>query len=151
MPYTIFSNLGLGESTLTRMSIQLADRSLKYPRGIVENMLVKIDKFVFPVDFIILDMEEDTFGPLILRRPFLATARSLIDVCTDKLTLRVEDVDVTFDIGKSMKHPQYTIDSAYVLDMCEPIMSCHLRKTIEKETCDTQLIMEKAHAISSVK
>ncbi|XP_076959059.1 uncharacterized protein LOC143635027 [Bidens hawaiensis] len=149
MPYTIFTKLGLGEPIPTRMSIQLAGRSMKYPRCIVENILVKIDKFVFPVGFVILYMDKDTYVPIILGRPFLDTARELIDVCTDKLTLRVEDEEVTFDIGKSKKHPQYTDDYAYFLDMCESIVSCLLRKTIEKEACDTHLIEEKAHTISS--
>ncbi|XP_076905457.1 uncharacterized protein LOC143561214 [Bidens hawaiensis] len=143
IPYMVFFKLGLGEHTPTRMSIQLANRSVKYPRGIVENMLVKIDKFVFPFDFVILDMDEDNFVPLTLGRPFLATARALIDVCTCKLTLRVEDEDVTFDIGRSMKHPQYTDDFAYILDMCKSIVSYHLRKATEKEACDTQLIEKK--------
>ncbi|XP_022041981.1 uncharacterized protein LOC110944635 [Helianthus annuus] len=106
MPYAVFAKLDLGDPKPTRMSIQLADRSVKYPRGIVENMLVKIDKFVFPVDFVILDMDEDKNVPFILGRPFLATARALIDVCTGRLTLRVDDEEVTFDIGKSMQHSQ---------------------------------------------
>ena len=87
MPYSIFAKLNLGEPSPTRMSIQLADRSVKFPRGIVENMLVKVDNFVFPVDFFILDMDEDSEVPLILGRPFLATARALIDVYDCKLTL----------------------------------------------------------------
>ncbi|XP_076949118.1 uncharacterized protein LOC143621644 [Bidens hawaiensis] len=87
--------LDLGEPKPTRMSIQLADRSVKYPRGIVENMLVKIDKFVFHVDFVILDTDEDKNVPLILGRPFLPTARALIDVCTGRLTLRVGDEEDT--------------------------------------------------------
>ncbi|XP_021980186.1 uncharacterized protein LOC110876319 [Helianthus annuus] len=53
MPYSIFAKLNLGEPSPARMSLQLADRSVKFPRGIVENMLVKVDKFVFPVDFVI--------------------------------------------------------------------------------------------------
>ncbi|XP_022024661.1 uncharacterized protein LOC110924996 [Helianthus annuus] len=106
MPYAVFAKLELGEPKPTRISMQLADRSVKYPRGIVENMLVKIDKFVFPVDFVILDMDEDKNVPLILGRPFLATVRALIDVCTGRLTFRVNDEEVTFDIGKSMQHSQ---------------------------------------------
>ncbi|XP_076954997.1 uncharacterized protein LOC143629670 [Bidens hawaiensis] len=98
MPYSVSSKLDLGEPKPTRMSIQLADRSVKYPPGIVENMIVKIDKFVFPVDFVILEMDEDKNVPIILGRPFLATARALIDVCTGRLTLRFGDEEVTFDI-----------------------------------------------------
>ncbi|KAI3795194.1 hypothetical protein L1987_37843 [Smallanthus sonchifolius] len=73
------------------MSIALADRSIKYPRQIVENLLVKVGKFVFPVDFVILDMEVDDRVPLILRSPFLCTAKAVIDVFDGKLTLRVGD------------------------------------------------------------
>ena len=89
LPYDIFKKLGLGEPKPTRMSIQLADRSIKYPRGIIEDVLVKIDKFIFPVDFVILDMDEDVNVPLILGRPFLATAKAIIDVHDGKLILMV--------------------------------------------------------------
>ncbi|XP_027368188.1 uncharacterized protein LOC113874166 [Abrus precatorius] len=98
MPYSVFKKLGLGEPRPTRMSIQLADRSIKYLRGIIEDVLVKVDKFIFPVDFVILDMDEDTDVPLILGRPFLATARAIIDVKDGKLILRVGDENVTFKI-----------------------------------------------------
>jgi hypothetical protein len=119
MPYSVFAKLDLGEPKPTKMSIQLADRSVKYPRGIVENMLVKIDKFVFPVDFVILDMDEDKNVPLILGRPFLATSRALIDVCDSKLTLRVDDEQVVFDIKDSMRHTQDHDDSLYYIDVID--------------------------------
>jgi hypothetical protein len=64
----------------TRMTLQLADKYLKFPYGVVEDVLVKVDKFLFPVDFIIMDMEEDLEVPLILGRPFMKTARVVIDV-----------------------------------------------------------------------
>ena len=66
MPFSIFRKLGLGEPKPTTITLQLADRSIKYPRGIVEDVLVKVNKFIFPVDFIVLDMEEDYDVPLIL-------------------------------------------------------------------------------------
>ncbi|KAL0401941.1 UNVERIFIED_CONTAM: hypothetical protein Slati_4224000 [Sesamum latifolium] len=80
MPYSIFQKLGMHELTPTIITLQLADRSIKYPRGIVEDVLVKVGKFIIPIDFIMLDMEEYVNMPLILGRPFLATSRSLIDV-----------------------------------------------------------------------
>ncbi|KAI3694808.1 hypothetical protein L1987_77789 [Smallanthus sonchifolius] len=89
MPYSLYKQLDLGEPQPTRMSISLVDRSVKYPRGIVENLLVKVNKFVFPMDFDILDMEVDDGVPLILGRPFLRTAKALIDVFDGKLTLCV--------------------------------------------------------------
>ena len=60
------------------MSLQLTNRSITYPRGIVKDVLVKVDKFIFPVDFIVMDMEEDHEVPLILGRPFLATGRAML-------------------------------------------------------------------------
>ncbi|XP_076914017.1 uncharacterized protein LOC143572854 [Bidens hawaiensis] len=89
MPYCLYEKLDLGELTLTRMSLSLADRSVKYPRGIIENLLVKVDKLVFPVTFVVLDMEADEKVPIILGRPFLRTAMELIDVYDGKITLRV--------------------------------------------------------------
>ncbi|XP_076917407.1 uncharacterized protein LOC143577464 [Bidens hawaiensis] len=83
MPYSLYEKLELGELTPTRMSLSLADRSVKYPRGIIENLLVKVDKFVFPVDFVVLDMEANEKVPIILSRPLLRTAKALIDVCFD--------------------------------------------------------------------
>ena len=81
----------------------MADRSLAYPRGVVEDVLVKVDKFIFPADFIVLDMEEDADIPLLLGRPFLATGRTLIDVQKGELTMRVQDEQVTFNVFSAMK------------------------------------------------
>ncbi|GKB41636.1 hypothetical protein Tco_0886578 [Tanacetum coccineum] len=89
MPLLTYLNLGLGELAHTKLTVELADRTVKYPKGIAENVLVGIDKFVFPADFIILDMLEDIKVPLILGRPFLSTARAKIDVSKRKITLRV--------------------------------------------------------------
>ncbi|KAA3483461.1 Transposon Ty3-I Gag-Pol polyprotein [Gossypium australe] len=93
--FTIPCLIGLGKPKQTRMSIQLADKTIRIPRGIIEDVLVKIDKFVFPVDFVVLDMDEGNTIPLILGRPFLATARTKIDVDAGKLILCVGDKTVT--------------------------------------------------------
>ncbi|GJZ16675.1 reverse transcriptase domain-containing protein [Tanacetum coccineum] len=85
------------------MSIQLADRSIKYPIRVCENLLLKVGKFIFPVDFVVLEMDEDELVSIILGRPFLATARAVIDVHEGKLILRVENETITFNIEKSMK------------------------------------------------
>ncbi|GKE10405.1 reverse transcriptase domain-containing protein [Tanacetum coccineum] len=71
------------------MSLELADRSIQYPQGIAEDVLIKIDKFILPIDFVILDMREDSRISIIIGRPFLATARAMIDVFNKKITLRV--------------------------------------------------------------
>ncbi|XP_070003563.1 uncharacterized protein [Nicotiana sylvestris] len=80
MPFSIFRKLELGEMKDTGVSLQLPDQSTKKLKGILENVLVRVDKFIFPVDFIVLEMEENTKVPLILGRPFLAIGRAIIDV-----------------------------------------------------------------------
>ncbi|KAI3806772.1 hypothetical protein L1987_22687 [Smallanthus sonchifolius] len=110
MSYSVYKQLDLGELQPTRMSIFLADRSVKYPRGVVENLLVKVSKFVFPVGFVILDMEVDDRVPLILGRPFLRTAKAMTDVFDGKLTLRVGDSDPMLEVGEpapNLEEPSY--------------------------------------------
>ena len=89
LPLSIFRRLGLGKARPTNMTLQLVDRSLKQLRGVIEDVLVKVDKFIFPADFIVLDMEKDMEIPIILGRPFLATGRVMIDVQRGELELRV--------------------------------------------------------------
>nr|GEW90820.1 hypothetical protein [Tanacetum cinerariifolium] len=91
IPYTMYEKLGLGEPTPTRMSLELADRPIQYPKRIFENVLIKVDKFVLPINFVILDMPEDSRSPINLGRPFLATARAMIDVFNKKTTLRAHE------------------------------------------------------------
>ncbi|GJY58115.1 reverse transcriptase domain-containing protein, partial [Tanacetum coccineum] len=93
MSYTMYEKLGLGEPKPTRMSLELADRSIQYPRGIVENVLIKVEKFVLPIDFVILDMPENSRIPIILGRPFLATARAMIDRMIE--CYGIDELDVT--------------------------------------------------------
>ena len=80
------------------MTLQLADKSIAYPRRVLEDVLVKIDKFIFFIDFVVLDMEEDEQVPLILGWPFLA--RALIDVHKGNLILRINNEKVTFNVYK---------------------------------------------------
>ena len=83
LPYSVYKQLGLGELKPTNITLSLADRSVKIPKGIVEDVLVKIDKFYYPVDFVVLDTEPIANGPnhvpIILGRPFLATANAIIN------------------------------------------------------------------------
>ncbi|GKE49752.1 hypothetical protein Tco_1481010 [Tanacetum coccineum] len=88
MPLSAYLNLGLGELAHTKLTAELAYRTMKYPKGIAKNVLAGIGKFVFPVNFIILDMLEDVKVFLILERPFLSTAHAKINVFKRKITLR---------------------------------------------------------------
>ncbi|GJR08882.1 ribonuclease H-like domain-containing protein [Tanacetum coccineum] len=112
MPFSTYTNLGLGILSHTRLTIELADRTIKQPRGIAENVLVRIGKFIFPIDFIILDIPEDDDVPLILGRPFLSTAHSKIDVFKRKITLRVREEKLVF---KSIKPATSIIKRVFVI------------------------------------
>ncbi|GKD71123.1 reverse transcriptase domain-containing protein, partial [Tanacetum coccineum] len=107
MPILTYLNLGLGE---------LADRIVKYLKGIAKNVLVRIGKFTFPVDFIILDMPKDIKVPLILGRPFLSTAHAKIDVYKRNITLRVGEERIVFI---SVKPTSSLIKRVYMLSLRE--------------------------------
>ena len=103
----------------TTIILQLADRSLAYPRGIVEDVLVKVDEFI-------LDMEEDSEIPIIFGRPFLATGKAIIDVQQGKLTLRVNDENVVFNIYKSLSHHDEG-STCHAIDIIDYTISKHVK------------------------
>ena len=98
MPLSVVRRLSLGELTPTTITLQMADRSMAQPEGILEDVLVMVGKFIFLVDFVVMQMEEDTQVPLLLGRPFLAIGAALFDVQKGELTLRVGDEAVHFNI-----------------------------------------------------
>ena len=122
MPLSIFRRLGLGEAKPATVILKLADRSLKHLRGLIEDVLVKVDKFTFPTDFTVLDMEEDREIPIILGRPFLATGRALIDVQKWEVRLRVQDEEVKFSMFQAIRHPTKG-DLCYLIENIEAIVS----------------------------
>nr|GEU58298.1 retrovirus-related Pol polyprotein from transposon TNT 1-94 [Tanacetum cinerariifolium] len=108
IPFSMFKCLGLGNPRPVNMVIEMADRSMKSPKGIVENVLVKIHKFIFPVDFVILDIIKDDKVPIILGRPMLATAQARIDVFEGKISLEdLEELlmndDINGDLGNFLQ------------------------------------------------
>ena len=105
IPLSMWKKIGDVEVRPTKMTLQLADRSIKYPYGIVEDMIVKVDKFLFLVDFVVMDMEEDVEVPLILGKPFMKTVKVIIDVDKGKLKVCGQDEEVSFDVFEAMKHP----------------------------------------------
>ncbi|GKD96177.1 DNA-directed DNA polymerase [Tanacetum coccineum] len=116
MPLSTYLTFGLGELAHTKLTVELADRIVKYPKEIAENVLVGIGKFVFLVDFIILDMPEDIKVPLILGIPFLSTAHAKIDVFKRKITLRVGEEKIIFN---SVKPASSLIKRVYMLSLRE--------------------------------
>ncbi|KAH9727218.1 hypothetical protein KPL70_008578 [Citrus sinensis] len=114
MPLSVFKQLGIEECKPTTVTLQLADRSHAYPEGKIEDVLVKVDKFIFPVDFIVLNFEADKEVPIILGRPFLATGKTLIDVHKRELTMRVNDQQVTFNVLEAMRNPDEVEDCNFL-------------------------------------
>ena len=115
MPLSVVRILSLGELTPTAITLQMADRSMAQPEGVLEDVLVKVGKFIFLVDFFIMKMEEDTQVPLLLGRPFLATGAALIDVQKGELTLRVGNEVVHFNLNKSLELPD--VDAKNCMDV----------------------------------
>jgi len=110
MPLSMLKKIGDIELQPTRMTLLLADRPVKHPRGIVQDLLIKVDKFYFPVDFEVMDIEEGVDVPLILGRPFMKTTRVIIDVDKGKLKVRVQDEEVNFNVFEAMKYPTESKD-----------------------------------------
>ncbi|KAL5568112.1 hypothetical protein UlMin_024687 [Ulmus minor] len=138
MPMSIFKKLGIGEARPTTVSLQLADRSIAHPEGKIEDVLVKVDKFIFPVDFIVLDYEADLEVPIILGRPFLATGRTLIDVQKGELTMRVQDEHVTFNVFQSMKFPS-DMEECSVISLADSLVAKQLERCYEDSLQSTML------------
>jgi hypothetical protein len=109
LPYSVYLQLRLGELKPTSMTLQLADQSVKIPWGIVEDVLMKVDKFYFPVDFIVLDTEPiqmiGTEIPVILGQPFLATANTLINCRLGVMKISFENMTVELNIFHIKKQP----------------------------------------------
>lgn len=112
IPLDFFKKLGVGESKPTRMSIQLVNRSTKYPTGIIKDVLVQIEDLVFYINFVLIDMSGDIEVLLILGRPFLATTNALIDVEEGNLTLRLGDKKV-LKIPNAMRRLLYHNDICF--------------------------------------
>ncbi|RDY09992.1 hypothetical protein CR513_05551, partial [Mucuna pruriens] len=124
MPASIYRSLNFGDLEPTGMTIQLANRRIVQPLGVLEDVLVQINELIFLVDFYVLDMEDEASGKestLILGRPFLMTARTKIDVHTGTLSMEFSDTLVQFNILEAMKHP--TEDhSLFSIDMIEELV-----------------------------
>ncbi|GJV20497.1 reverse transcriptase domain-containing protein [Tanacetum coccineum] len=119
MPLSIWKKLSLPELTPTQMILELADRSTTSPSGIAEDVFVKVGKFHFPADFVVVDYVVDPRVPLILGRPFLRMARALIDVYGEELTLRVDDEAITFKVGQTSRYSYNDVVSINQIDVID--------------------------------
>ena len=108
MPLSVVKRLSLGELTPIAITLQMAYRTMTQ-LGVLEDELIKVGKFIFPVDFVVMDMKEDTQVPLLLGRPFLDIGVAFIDVKKGELTLRVGEEAVHFNLNKSLKQSNYEV------------------------------------------
>ncbi|GKD62800.1 hypothetical protein Tco_1300309, partial [Tanacetum coccineum] len=131
MPLSMFKWLGLGKLKPVSMTVEMADRTKSMPKGIVENFLVKIDKFIFPIDFVILDMVEDFRMTIILGRPLLATTNAKIDVFRKLISLELGNEKVVFKIEYNFNETLTPIESV-----------CTLRKLISLRISNEKGIQE---------
>ncbi|GKB07980.1 reverse transcriptase domain-containing protein [Tanacetum coccineum] len=121
IPFSIWKNLSLPDLTPTRMTLELADRSITYPKGLAEDVFVKVRKFHFPTDFVVVDFKADPRVPLILGRSFLRTSRALINVYKGELILRDGNEQIIFYVDGTSKHPQKHVNKSIkmVNDTCK--------------------------------
>ena len=123
LPYSVYKQLGLGELKPTNITLSLADRSVKNYKGIVEDVLVKVDKFYYPVDFVVLDTELIASGPnhvpIILGRPFFATANAIINCRNVVMQLTFDNMTLELNIFHlSNKHKQVENDNQGTDEVC---------------------------------
>ena len=137
MPYSIYKQLGLGELQPTNITLSLADRSVKIPKGIVEDVLVKIDKFYYPVDFVVLDTEpssnEPNHVPIILGRPFLATANAIINCRNGIMQLTFGNMTLELHIFHLNNKQNLLETENQIFDEVVPIDQCAGKQSTQEE------------------
>ncbi|GKF25979.1 reverse transcriptase domain-containing protein, partial [Tanacetum coccineum] len=117
LPHSIYKQLGLEALTPTRMTLELANCSITHPMGIAEDVVVRVDGFTFLADFVVVNFELDPRVPIILRRTFLCTAKALIDLYEETLTLRVGKEELVYYADKSEKNKnKHFVHAIFVID-----------------------------------
>ncbi|GKF77818.1 reverse transcriptase domain-containing protein [Tanacetum coccineum] len=137
MPLSIWKKLSLLELTPTQMILELADRSTSSSFGIAEDVFVKVGKFHFLADFIVVDYVVDPWVPLILGRPFLRMARTLIDVYSEELTLRVDDEAITFKVGQTSRYSYNDVVSINRIDVIDVACEEYAQEVLEFSNSST--------------
>ncbi|GKA99749.1 reverse transcriptase domain-containing protein [Tanacetum coccineum] len=120
MPLSVLKRLSLPKLTTTHMTLELADRSITHPKGVAEVVFIKVGKFHFSADFVVVDFDADPRVPLIFGRPFLRTSRALIDVYGEDITLRFNDEAITFNLGQTSRYSSdYNAESVNQIDIID--------------------------------
>ena len=165
MPTSIYHSLGAGHLKETNVIIQLADRSNAYSDGVLEDVLVQVNDLIFPADFYVLDMEDDSSSssnpaPILLGKPFLKTVGAKIDVSKGVLTMEFDGEQILFNIYDSMKYPS-EINPVFVVDVVDDLTEkMHkldaedkLATTISESFCrdELQIMEEEIHVPEDLK
>ena len=147
LPFSVYQQLNLGELKPTSTTLLLADRSVKVPKGIVEDVLLQVDKFIYPVDFIVLETKPviDSYKPIpvILGRPFLATANALINCRNGIMNLSFGNMTLELNVFNMCKQPYEEDSENETMELIEPILEEHLQQgglSDLMEICDTNLL-----------
>ncbi|XP_078148597.1 uncharacterized protein LOC144544054 [Carex rostrata] len=151
MPKSVYDRLGVGELKPTRISLQLADQSVKLPLGVVEDLPIQIGKLFVPIDFVVVDMDEDTHTPLLLGRPFLNTAKAVIYVHDRIIIMNIGEEKLQFDIKRSMRYPSND-QSVFSVDILDRFLDEELEYNLKKGFVEYWMDQEceKAKKSSSV-
>jgi hypothetical protein len=118
LPLSLLKRIGIRDLKPTKMTLQLTDRSMVYPAGILEDIPIKVGKIYIPTDFVVVDIKEDSEIPILLGRPFLAIAGAVIIVKHGKIAFHVGDEKVEFEIANLMNDPSI-IDSCCMIDVID--------------------------------
>ncbi|RVW66635.1 hypothetical protein CK203_063602 [Vitis vinifera] len=136
LPYSVYKQLGLGGLKPTAITLSLADRSVKIPRGVIEDVLVQVDKFYYPVDFVVLDtdptVKEANYVPIILGRPFLATSNAIINCRNGVMQLTFGNMTLELSIFHLCKRHLHPEEEEGLEEVC-------LINTLVEEHCDKNL------------
>ncbi|XP_057761655.1 uncharacterized protein LOC130981912 [Arachis stenosperma] len=150
MSLAMMRKMKIEEAKPTRMALQLADRSFKFPHGIVEDLLVKVEDFIFPADFVVLDIEEGAKTSIILGRPFLATAGAIIDVQKGELVFRLLEEKMIFSVFKAMSYPQDSLGECLRLDSVDAVVQETLEEELEELTEEDELVSSEEAAAAEM-
>ena len=145
IPLSVPQRLSLGELTPIAITLLMEDRTLAHPKGILEDVLIKVGKFVFPVDFMVINMEEEKQIPLLLGRPFLVTGATLIDMKKGESTLRVGDEAVHFNLNHSLKQPELSSADCEIVETKIPVSSelaidCNFQNSMNENEMNFQYL-----------
>ena len=154
LPYSMYKRLGLGELKPTSITLSLADRSIKIPKGTIEDVLIQVDKFYYPVDFVVLDTEPVAVGPnhvpIILGRPFLATSNAIINCRNGVMQLTFGNMTLElniFHLGKRHMHSEGgDFEEVCILDAIQEEQTSALisKEESQEEECLNGTIVEES-------